>query len=298
MAAAAATVASAATASSSVASSSSSEFSGARLLVRQRPCCGSRHYAAVVLPSRLVQRRKGIVASANDPFFEPWGESAGWYGKGYGRRNSFGGVAELAAALAPIVGAAAAAARPLVERWLREQVQTAKSQYDRNTSTSTSTSPPNLEDLFRQAWEKGPFSKPGSNNPSYEEMLNTFRKTWETFGTTSAETASTSSSNSQARPSASSTSSARTSSSSSPTSYRYRVEVPGYSREDVRVRVVGNSLTVTANRSSDTIERVEKFTLPQDADGTRAAAQCEHGLVTITVPKKDAGRGGVEVDVL
>ena len=65
--------------------------------------------------------------------------------------------------------------------------------------------------------------------------------------------------------------------------YAIRLEVPGIAPENLTVEIHGQSLNLSGKREADEFAR--SFRLPEDADGEHATASCEHGILTVRVPK-------------
>ncbi|MDO9158336.1 MAG: Hsp20/alpha crystallin family protein [Burkholderiaceae bacterium] len=91
-----------------------------------------------------------------------------------------------------------------------------------------------------------------------------------------------------------------------PQAYLLQAEVPGVRKEDIHVQVDGNVVTLRAEiRQHDSETDGEKvlrseryygsvarsFQMPQDIDNATAKAKCEHGVLTLTLPKKAAVSG-------
>jgi HSP20 family protein len=82
--------------------------------------------------------------------------------------------------------------------------------------------------------------------------------------------------------------------------YVVSAELPGVSREDVTVEVLGHVLTIrgekkrACEREAERCRVVERtfgafsrsFTLPADANAERISATLEHGVLTVTVAKQ------------
>ena len=80
-----------------------------------------------------------------------------------------------------------------------------------------------------------------------------------------------------------------------------RIDLPGLAPDDIDVRVDGNMLTVTAERKNELAEvktgvvRQERafgkftrsFNLPSTLDGAKPDAAYRHGVLTLTLPKKE-----------
>lgn len=87
--------------------------------------------------------------------------------------------------------------------------------------------------------------------------------------------------------------------------YRISAEIPGVRKEDIKVAVVDNEVTISAEvkRQSEKKEgeRVvhseryygavsRSFTLPQAVDGDGAQAKYDDGVLTLTLPKRNDSR--------
>lgn len=98
-----------------------------------------------------------------------------------------------------------------------------------------------------------------------------------------------------------------------PEAYDVTVDVPGYDREDVDVRVEEDTLSITAEheheheddagpfihreRSHRTLRR--SIDLPTDIDRDGVAARLTNGVLTVTLPKRadDAAEDSVEIAI-
>jgi HSP20 family protein len=87
------------------------------------------------------------------------------------------------------------------------------------------------------------------------------------------------------------------------TSYTVKAEIPGVRKEDIDVRVDGNTVTISAEVKKEKEEKKEgrvlrrerqegyasrSFTLACPVDEAEAAAKYENGVLTLTLPKKAA----------
>lgn len=86
--------------------------------------------------------------------------------------------------------------------------------------------------------------------------------------------------------------------------YLFQADLPGVAKQDVRVSLAGNMLTIQGERKRDSedkqphFHRVERsygsfsrsFALPEDADPTHIQAQCENGELTIHIARKGGAR--------
>ena len=86
--------------------------------------------------------------------------------------------------------------------------------------------------------------------------------------------------------------------------YRVKAEIPGVKKEDIKVSIDGNQVSITAEvkketeeKKGETVIRSERyygnqfraFTLPYDVDQGKAEAKYEDGLLNLTLPKKEPG---------
>ncbi|XP_078430749.1 16.9 kDa class I heat shock protein 1-like [Wolffia australiana] len=89
-----------------------------------------------------------------------------------------------------------------------------------------------------------------------------------------------------------------------PAAHIFHADLPGVKREELNVHVEdGNILQISGERtkeeeeSTDTWHRAERrrgsflrrFRLPQDADMDAVRCELAHGVLTVTVPKREAG---------
>lgn len=80
-----------------------------------------------------------------------------------------------------------------------------------------------------------------------------------------------------------------------------KAELPGLSREDIKIQAHGDTLTITGERRQDaetkdkTVHMVERvygkfqrmMTLPAEVEGGRATATYDQGVLTIRLPKAE-----------
>ena len=92
--------------------------------------------------------------------------------------------------------------------------------------------------------------------------------------------------------------------------YLVKAEMPGFKREDIKVSVQGDEVTISAETNQED-ERTEgntvcreryhgkqfrSFTLPQSVDEEQASATCHDGILELTLPKK-AGAGARQLTI-
>lgn len=91
-------------------------------------------------------------------------------------------------------------------------------------------------------------------------------------------------------------------------SYVVKAEVPGVKKEDIKVTVDGNTVTIraeskrnTEEKQGETVVRSERyfgvqsrnFSLPHDIDDGKSSARYQDGILELTLPKR-AGGGGAK----
>ena len=83
--------------------------------------------------------------------------------------------------------------------------------------------------------------------------------------------------------------------------YTVRADVPGVNKDDIKVDISGNRVTISAEtkrvadeKQGGNVVRSERyygeqyrsFTLEHDIDDSKASAKCEAGVLELTLPKK------------
>jgi len=94
-------------------------------------------------------------------------------------------------------------------------------------------------------------------------------------------------------------------------SYTVKLEMPGVAKEDVKVSIEGRQVTVQAQsqrqderkdgervvyRERSVASYARTFTLPVEVDQAEAGAKLEHGVLTLTLPKRGA-RSAAQITV-
>jgi HSP20 family protein len=92
--------------------------------------------------------------------------------------------------------------------------------------------------------------------------------------------------------------------------YLIKAEMPGIKKEDIRVSINGDQVTISGERQSEQ-ERKEgnvvcrersqgkqfrSFTLPQSIDDEKATASCHDGVLELVLPKR-AGAGAKQLSI-
>lgn len=93
--------------------------------------------------------------------------------------------------------------------------------------------------------------------------------------------------------------------------YTVKLEMPGVAREDVKVSIDGRQVTVQAQsphpeerpdgervvyRERSVSSYARTFTLPAEIDQAEAGARLEHGVLTLTLPRRGA-RSAAQITV-
>lgn len=94
--------------------------------------------------------------------------------------------------------------------------------------------------------------------------------------------------------------------------YNVKAELPGVDKKDIDVSVDGNQVSISAEVKRETTRKQDEkeiyteryygkvyrsFSLPSDLDSTKAEAQYDKGVLTLTLPKKANGNGGKKIAV-
>jgi HSP20 family protein len=92
--------------------------------------------------------------------------------------------------------------------------------------------------------------------------------------------------------------------SETPNFFHLEMAAPGFAKEDFRISVENDVMTVSAEKKTEKEEKDRKFsrrefsyssfqrsfTLPETVDAEKIQAQYENGLMTVELPKKEAAR--------
>jgi HSP20 family protein len=86
-------------------------------------------------------------------------------------------------------------------------------------------------------------------------------------------------------------------------SYLVKAEIPGVKKDDIKVNVDGNQVSISAQTQQESEQQGENmlvterswgqyyrsFTLPQSVDDSQANAEYHDGILELTLPKKTGG---------
>jgi HSP20 family protein len=85
--------------------------------------------------------------------------------------------------------------------------------------------------------------------------------------------------------------------------FEIRAELPGFGKEDLKVKIQGNYLEISGKRKSgapekDLAHRTERniesftrtFTLPSEVDAEKVKADLENGILCLSLPKSEAAK--------
>lgn len=93
--------------------------------------------------------------------------------------------------------------------------------------------------------------------------------------------------------------------------YQVKAEIPGAKKEDIKISVEGNKVSISAEvkqekeeKDNGNIVRSERyygqqyrsFALPQDVDDAKVEAKYQDGVLSLTLPKK-AGKGSKQITI-
>lgn len=88
--------------------------------------------------------------------------------------------------------------------------------------------------------------------------------------------------------------------------YTVKAEVPGARKEDIKVSVEGNVVSIRVEKNQENVEKdgetvlrreryqgvqMRRFSLSHDIDAEAASAQCTDGVLSLVLPKKSSEQG-------
>jgi HSP20 family protein len=100
--------------------------------------------------------------------------------------------------------------------------------------------------------------------------------------------------------------------SESDAAYTVRAEIPGARKEDIKVSVDGNMVTISAEtrhekeeKSGEKVVRRERyygqqtrsFSVAQEVDQSKSSARYQDGILELTLPKKPGGNGARQIAI-
>jgi len=68
-------------------------------------------------------------------------------------------------------------------------------------------------------------------------------------------------------------------------SYKFDMELPGFSKQQVNISVKDKTLSISANNKKLKKQRSKEITIPSDSDIDNIQAKLENGILTITIGK-------------
>ena len=85
--------------------------------------------------------------------------------------------------------------------------------------------------------------------------------------------------------------------------FEIRAELPGFGKEDLKVKIQGNYLEISGKRKASAPEKcaahrterniksfTRSFTLPTDVDSEKVQANLENGILCLNLPKSEAAK--------
>jgi HSP20 family protein len=100
--------------------------------------------------------------------------------------------------------------------------------------------------------------------------------------------------------------------SETPEAYTVKADIPGMKKEDIKVSIEGNQVSISAESRSEkeekegeTVVRSERsygrqsrsFTLGSEIDDAKANARYENGVLELTLPKRGGGSGAKQLSI-
>ncbi|CAM3875443.1 Heat shock protein Hsp20 OS=Castellaniella defragrans (strain DSM / CCUG 39792 / 65Phen) OX=1437824 GN=BN940_18261 PE=3 SV=1 [Castellaniella denitrificans] len=94
--------------------------------------------------------------------------------------------------------------------------------------------------------------------------------------------------------------------------YAVKAEVPGARKEDVKVSIEGNVVSIRVEKTREDVEKegetvlrreryhgvqMRRFSLGHDIDVAGASARCADGVLELTLPKKESSQGARQLDI-
>lgn len=94
--------------------------------------------------------------------------------------------------------------------------------------------------------------------------------------------------------------------------YAVKAEVPGARKEDVKVSIEGNVVSIRVEKTQEDVEKdgetilrreryhgvqTRRFSLAHDIDVAAATARCNNGVLELDLPKKASGQGAKVLNI-
>lgn len=94
--------------------------------------------------------------------------------------------------------------------------------------------------------------------------------------------------------------------------YTVKAEIPGVKKEDIKVEIEGNQISISAETQKETEEKkgetvvrseryygkqYRRFTLPHEIDESKAQAKYQNGVLELSLPKKSGPSGAKQLAV-
>ncbi|WP_323029248.1 Hsp20/alpha crystallin family protein [Castellaniella defragrans] len=94
--------------------------------------------------------------------------------------------------------------------------------------------------------------------------------------------------------------------------YAVKAEVPGARKEDIKVSLEGNVVSIRVEKTREDVEKegetvlrreryhgvqMRRFSLGHDIDASGATARCTDGVLELTLPKKASAQGARQLDI-
>ncbi len=94
--------------------------------------------------------------------------------------------------------------------------------------------------------------------------------------------------------------------------YAVKAEVPGAKKEDIKVSIEGNVVSIRVEKSHEDVEKegetvlrreryhgvqVRRFSLGHDIDAAKATARCADGVLELSLPKQSGEQGAKSLEI-
>jgi HSP20 family protein len=72
--------------------------------------------------------------------------------------------------------------------------------------------------------------------------------------------------------------------------FKLEVAAPGLAKEDFKINVDNDLLSISAERKNETNEKNTRYSLPEMVDTDNINANYENGVMTLTLPKREEAK--------